>query len=349
LENSHSSTALHGDAPAAASGQGVADRRELCLIAVERTRMPMVVTDPRQPDNPIVLANQAFLDLSGYTGDEVIGRNCRFLQGDLTCRLAVAEIRAAVREGREVDVELLNYRKDGSTFWNELHLSPIYDDDGALVYFFASQKDTTELRRVEKLEAAEHRLLKEVDHRTLNALSVVTGIVRLTRADDPAGYAAAVQRRIEALVRAHTLLAHHGWQAAPLESLIRVEVEPYGVQRVALDGPAVEVAAQNVQPLALVLHEMISNAVLHGALSSPQGTVSVQWDAADGEVTLTWDEAGGPPPAHERPPGFGSTIMKATLDRQLSGALNRTWDPSGLHAELRFQANSEVGVASAAS
>jgi PAS domain S-box-containing protein len=73
------------------------DRRELALVAVERTRMPMVITDPRQPDNPIVLANQAFLDLTGYTADEVLGQNCRFLQGPDTAAEDVDSIRAAYR------------------------------------------------------------------------------------------------------------------------------------------------------------------------------------------------------------------------------------------------------------
>lgn len=338
-----SSEGLHGDPPAAATKQGLVDRRELCLIAVERTRMPMVVSDPRQPDNPIVLANQAFLDLTGYTAEEVVGRNCRFLQGEDTCRVAVAEVRAAVAQAREANVELLNYRKDGSAFWNALHLSPIFDDDGELLYFFASQQDTTELRQVERLEEAEHRLLKEVDHRTLNALSVVLGIVRLTRADDTAGYVAAVQRRIQALVRAHTLLSQQGWRAAPLDSLVRVQVEPFGLPQHAFSGPPVEVAAQHVQPLALVLHEMIANAAIHGALSTPEGSLEVHWVEADGQVTLRWVERGGPPPRPDQPPGFGLRIMKATLDRQLGGSLRREWTPNGLQAELRFQANPATG------
>jgi len=71
-------TSFEGDSPVAADGDVLADRRELALVAVERTRMPMVITDPRKPDNPIVLANQAFLDLTGYAASEVLGRNCRF-------------------------------------------------------------------------------------------------------------------------------------------------------------------------------------------------------------------------------------------------------------------------------
>jgi two-component sensor histidine kinase len=204
-----------------------------------------------------------------------------------------------------------------------------------------SADDDRELRRVQKLEEAEHRLLKEVDHRILNVLSVVAGIVRLTRADDPAQYAAAVQCRIGALVRAHTLLAEHGWRGAPLDRLIRMEVEPHDAWRVALDGPQVEMAAQDVQPLTLVIHEMISNAMLHGGLSSSHGKVAVRWDVCDGQVTLHWKEVGGPPPSIVRTPGFGSTIIKATLERQLNGALQRTWDPGGLQARLQFRIRDE--------
>ena len=101
------SSSLHRDRPVIGSVQKLADRNELAAIAFERTRMPMVVTNPRQADNPIVLANQAFLDLTGYAAEEVVGRNCRFLQGNGSSPVAIAEIRAAVAETREVNVEVL--------------------------------------------------------------------------------------------------------------------------------------------------------------------------------------------------------------------------------------------------
>ncbi|XYD11842.1 PAS domain-containing protein (plasmid) [Methylobacterium sp. NMS12] len=116
------------------------------VAALERTRQPMVVTDPRLPDNPIVFANQAFLALTGYEAAEILGRNCRFLQGPETDPGAVASVRAAVAERREVKVSLLNYRKDGGTFWNELYLSPVFDGTGTLINFFASQVDVTRAR-----------------------------------------------------------------------------------------------------------------------------------------------------------------------------------------------------------
>lgn len=111
--------------------------------AVRATRMPMLITDPRQDDNPIVFANAAFTRLTGYANREIVGRNCRFLQGPQTDRSAVIAIRDAVATRKAIEIELLNYRKDGSTFWNRLLVSPVFDDDGALTYFFASQFDVT--------------------------------------------------------------------------------------------------------------------------------------------------------------------------------------------------------------
>lgn len=116
--------------------------------AVRATRMPMIVTDPRQYDNPIVFANDAFLELTGYTRLEVAGRNCRFLQGPDTDPAAVARIRDAIREEIDIKIDVLNYRKDGSTFQNALFIGPVRDEQGKVVYFFASQLDVSEQHRM---------------------------------------------------------------------------------------------------------------------------------------------------------------------------------------------------------
>jgi len=88
--------------------------------AVRATRMPMLITDPRKDDNPIVFANASFSKLTGFSNDEIVGRNCRFLQGPDTDRAAVDKIRQAIAEPRPIEIELINYRKDGSRFWNRL-------------------------------------------------------------------------------------------------------------------------------------------------------------------------------------------------------------------------------------
>jgi PAS domain S-box-containing protein len=255
--------------------------------------MPMVVTDPRQTDDPIVLANQAFLNLSGYTADEVIGRNCRFMQGPRTDPRHVAQIREALACEGDATVELLNYRKDGSIFWNELFLSPVHDDQGHLIYYFSSQKDISKRRQAMDLEAEEHRLLREVDHRAKNALALVQGIVRLSRSDNAEAYAEAVQSRVESLARSHSLLSIMRWRNVPLASLLAAEIESFGMRRVSAAGPHIELAAEQVQPLGLVLHEMFANAAQHGALSIPEGKVILCWKTDDGTLALEWKELGG--------------------------------------------------------
>ncbi|WP_419219709.1 PAS domain S-box protein [Pseudomonas syringae] len=108
------------------------------VAAVCDTRMPMVITDPHQDDNPIVFANPAFYELTGYAAEEVLGRNCRFLQGPATNQDHVANVREAVNRQEPINIKLQNYRKDGKPFWNHLSVHPVFDKAGTLVYFSAS-------------------------------------------------------------------------------------------------------------------------------------------------------------------------------------------------------------------
>jgi PAS domain S-box-containing protein len=292
----------------------------------------MMVTDPRHPDNVIVLANQAFLDLTGYSAGEVIGRNPRFLQGPDTTPQAVARIREATRDQRESMSEILNYRKDGAPFWNQLHISPIHDERGRLMYFFGSQSDVTELRKVRTLQATERRLLKEVDHRARNVLAVVNGIVRLSRADDAKLYAAAIQQRIQALSAAHGLLAEGGWRAVALDEIVRQQLGAVDPERISVAGPDIMVPASAVQPLALVVHELLFNATVHGALSGSGGTLEVRWDRTlrtDG-FALRWKEVDGPAPPDTRRAGFGTMILRNMVETQLRGQFDREWSRSGV-------------------
>ena len=117
--------------------------------ALDRAATGVVLTDPSRPDNPIVYANRRFETLTGYTLDEVIGRNCRFLQGEETDPEPVAALRAAIDAERPVTVELVNYRRDGTPFWNRVHVTPLRDDDGTVTHFLGHQQDVTEYKAVE--------------------------------------------------------------------------------------------------------------------------------------------------------------------------------------------------------
>jgi PAS domain S-box-containing protein len=121
----------------------------MLTAAVMASRSPMVVTDPNRQDNPMVLVNQAFCRMTGYPPEELLGRNCRMLQGPQTDPDAVASLGQAIAARREVTVDLLNYRRGGDTFWSEVFVAPIYAADGSLRHFIGSQQDSTERRRSE--------------------------------------------------------------------------------------------------------------------------------------------------------------------------------------------------------
>jgi PAS domain S-box-containing protein len=157
--------------------------------AIGATRMPIVITNPRLPDNPIVFVNDAFCNLTGYSRAETLGRNPRFLQGPQSDPATTARIRAAVAAAREIEIEVCNHRKDGQPFWNRLLITPVFGDDGTLEYFFGNQVDMNnerirlaELRRhaaemaeygarlaakTEELVAANERLRDEAEQRLL--------------------------------------------------------------------------------------------------------------------------------------------------------------------------------------
>ncbi|KAH1205761.1 Phototropin-2 [Glycine max] len=108
---------------------------------LERIEKNFVISDPRLPDNPIIFASDSFLELTEYTREEILGRNCRFLQGPETDQATVSRIRDAIREQREITVQLINYTKSGKKFWNLFHLQPMRDQKGELQYFIGVQLD----------------------------------------------------------------------------------------------------------------------------------------------------------------------------------------------------------------
>ena len=134
--------------------------------AVRASSIPTVIADPRQPDAPLVFVNDAFCRLSGYAREEVLGRNCRFLQGPTTDPAAVAQVRAAVRAAEPLEIDIRNHRKNGEPFWNRLLLAPIRDATGALAYYLASQVDVTlERERLAGLEDRNAALVAELADR----------------------------------------------------------------------------------------------------------------------------------------------------------------------------------------
>ncbi|RYI18350.1 MAG: response regulator, partial [Acetobacteraceae bacterium] len=200
-------------------------------------------------------------------------------------------------------------------------------------------------RDVTDRRAAEERLvllMREVDHRAKNALAVALSLVRLTPRDDAAQFATGVEGRIAAMARAHSLLAKGRWGGADLATLAEGELASYR-ERVTFDGPSARLAADAAQPVAMMLHELATNAAKYGALARPDGRLALSWNfgGLNDSLRLRWTETGGPDitgaPTRR---GFGSRLLVSLVERQLGGRLNYDWDPAGLHLSIDFQARS---------
>ena len=131
------------------AGKGSERRRLLHDQAMDDAPIGITISDPSQSDNPLIYVNDGFCDLTGYPRDEILGQNCRFLQGEATRDEPVAEMRAAIDAEEPVTVELRNYRKDGAMFWNRVTIAPIRDESGTVTNFLGYQQDITAEKRYE--------------------------------------------------------------------------------------------------------------------------------------------------------------------------------------------------------
>ena len=313
--------------------------------AMAQTRMAICLSDPHTEDMPIVFANRAFRELTGYSQDEVLGRNCRFLQGPDTDPGEVAKIRTALENEDVTVVELLNYRKNGETFWNALHIGPIYNNAGELIYFFGSQWDVSDVRaaRAEELYAKE--MARELSHRMKNMFAVISGIVNITgRMRGVEDEAREINRRVQALGRAYeTTLDEASSGDIAISQAIRAILEPYdiGTGRLQMQGNGLKVPFNIVSGVGVTLHELAANAEKHGAWSTDDGEVRVTWRAEgedDRDLVITWFESGGPDAsAPSADSGSGNAIIDRLI-KHAEGRILREWKSSGLEVTIEFPA-----------
>ena len=126
---------------------------ELLALAVDASNDGIVIAEQEGHDNILIYVNRAFEQLTGYSSDEILYRDCRFLQGEDHDQEGVRQIRAALDEGKPCRVVLRNYRKDGSLFWNELSITPVFNDDDQLTYYIGIQKDISDIGGTERIES----------------------------------------------------------------------------------------------------------------------------------------------------------------------------------------------------
>lgn len=288
------------------------------------------------PELTYEVANPAYLQMVGQ--QHVIGRTLQDVLPDVEPEYL--EVFASVRRTGQAFVGRdLPYRFRGGdqrTIYVDVVAEPVFAEDGSVEAVFIEGYDITD-----KVETEERLKLvaREVDHRANNLLAVIQSIVRLSRGRSVEELQRNLIGRIDALARAHQLLASARWRGADLRRLVEEELLPYTLDepgRARLHGPPMALTPDEAQALAMGVHELATNAAKHGALSTPTGRIEVAWQRTpDGARRIRWQEVGGPPVPPPARKSFGVTVLELTL-RGVGGRTQLHWRPGGLVCEFEL-------------
>lgn len=282
-----------------------------------------------------LMGNRLFAAAVGHGPEEFVGKtDLELLADKAQARAIMDNDRRVMREGvtRAVEEDLV--LPDGRlTHWLSVK-TPFTDPDGNLLGIIGVSLDVTERRRAEeRLRLLAH----EVDHRAKNLLGVVQSVVRLTDLDDVAAFKTAVTGRIQALARAHSLLAASRWEGVTIGRLVEEELKPFTTgqpDRVSAAGPLLMLRPGAAQTVGMALHELATNAAKYGALTAGEGRVDLSWqtfvEGGQPRLEFVWSESGGPPVTAPTRTGFGSTVIAGSIRQQLGGEVTFDWQPTGL-------------------
>ena len=284
------------------------------------------------------LTGQTFEEVRGFGWLDAIHPDDRALTREVWVR--------AVKLRTPCDTEYRVRMASGEYRWFNARGVPVMDDDGAVLEWVGVCIDITGRKRTEEKTKL---LAREVNHRANNLLTIINAMMRQTRADTAAELMMAMQGRIGALARVQTRLARDQWERTDLLKLVGEELAPFGKDvsgRFQIAGPSVPLSAEAAQALAILVHELATNAVKHGALSLPAGRVAVSWALEGGTLGLSWRETGGPAVTAPTRQGFGTRAI-ALLAQQLRGEVALDWTGEGLACAVKIPVRSlEDGGAS---
>jgi PAS domain S-box-containing protein len=243
-------------------------------------------------------------------------------------------VRDGMAEDRSRSCELRFTRPDGSVRWSLAAGQVIRDAAREPIRFAGVDLDITQRKEAEERQTM---LVRELDHRARNLLAVVQSVLHLSRASTTPEFIAAVDGRIRALSRTHTMLSETRWRGVELGRIVEEEIAPFATgqsKQIAAEGPAVSLPPPTAQSLALALHELVTNAVKHGALSVPEGRLSLGWEVEPNALIVRWTETGGPATQEPTRRGFGTKVIAAGIEQQLGGRAAFEWRGEGLLCTL---------------
>jgi two-component sensor histidine kinase len=251
----------------------------------------------------------------------------------------------AFRERRhEYNVEYRIIRPDGGMRWVETRCFISYNGDGCARRVIGVSIDITERKRAEE---GQRVLVAELDHRVKNALATVSAVISHTRqgARTIAGFVDALEGRIRSMAITQELLSSRQWQGLSLADLVHREIAPYATRNnTEMNGPDVTLRAEAGQALAMVLHELATNAAKYGAFSSKHGRVSVRWDRrlngqSRSHLVFDWRETGGPSVVSTANPGYGTSTIRDLLVYEFGGTVDLMFAPEGVQCRLELPAD----------
>jgi PAS domain S-box-containing protein len=324
----------------------VADITDLCLardaLRESEARLRLILDGTLAfigvltPEGEMLEANAPALAAGGMVRADVIGRpfwDCYWWNFDpeVQARLRDAIERCAAGEVVRYDTEV---RMAGdSRIFIDFMLSPVRDDTGRIHLLVPSGFDIS----ARKADAERIGLLiREVNHRSKNMLSVVQAVARQTQRLGGADWATHFSQRIDALAAGHDLLVRSEWRPVLLDDLVRSQLAHFSDlldRRILIAGSDVTVGAMTAQAIGMAVHELATNAGKYGALSGASGIVRIWWgedDDAPGQFFLRWQEEGGPTVKAPKRRGFGSTVLDAVTRQSLGARVEIDFDPAGL-------------------
>jgi PAS domain S-box-containing protein len=304
------------------------DRLRLLERAVTASTNSISITDPSQPDSPLVYVNPAFERTTGYAAEEVLGRNCRFLQGEDRDQPALGELRAAIREERHCTVVLRNYRKDGTLFYNELSVYPVRDENDRVMNFVGVQNDITERLRAEEAlreirRAERRRIARDLHDIVLQDLSGALQSLRLIHLRfRSSGAEVDLAEELEALGRASSGLRSAMYDlrhekerpfVESVESLVELNRQATPEREVRLvveEGFPRGLSGEESVELLRVLQEALRNARRHSGARN----VEVRLGTEDGEILLEVSDDGRGFDATSVRAGVGLSAMRERIE-----------------------------------
>ena len=352
LQNPHFYLAIVQDVTAAKTAEERAQLRANELETV-LDAVPSVIWMAQDPDCANIIGNRFSADILRMTRPDGVERASPTLKSE--------NYKVYNSEGRELHESDLPVQRAarGETVRNfeerilfndgqSIHLlgnaSPLFNPAGEVRGAVAAFIDITERKRA---EARERLLSREVDHRSKNVLAVVQAIIQLTDATNMQAYRRRITGRIQSLARTHSLLAESKWDGVMLARLIHDELSPFetdedappGKQRFTVRGPDIILKPAAAQAFALILHEMLTNAVKYGALTASNGQVQISWSCTTGtedKLLFTWQELDGPPTKEPERAGFGWTVIRSSVEEQMRGTLLTKWTETGLSMTIEI-------------